>query len=202
MRCFLVVLSFVGLGATLAAVPASAQSTSEKSGASTDANSGEGFSLLRIAKVQNDLQLSEQQKVQILSLSMEMRNNRFNMKKKLAEILDPDQLNRLKQIRLQVEGPAGMNSHEVAMALGLTQEQRAGLRALQNQIRADLELLVQEVRGLTIDQRRAKFPEMVRKIQEIRKETTQQALELLTPKQQEMFEKMQGKKLSLDPPMP
>lgn len=210
----IVVFSLVWIGAMLAVVPASAQSKTkdsskeqekaapESGGRGMGQNTSEGFDLLRVAKVQSDLQLSEQQKVQILGLSMEMRNARFNMKKKLAEILDPRQLQRLKQIRLQVEGPAAMNSHEVAMDLGLTREQRMDLKILQNQIRVDITIIFQEVRGLTVDERRAKLPEIVRKIQQIRVEKTQQALDILTPKQRKEFEEMQGKKLDLAPPMP
>lgn len=216
MPRMLVVIFLVWTGAMLAVVSASAQSKTKnssggqkkaaasKSGSSRDIgqNSNEGFDLLRVAKVQRDLQLNEQQKVQILRLSMEMRKARFNMKKKLGEILDAQQLQRLKQIRLQVEGPAGINSHEVAMALGLTREQRMDLKALQGKIREDITIIFQEVRGLTVDERRAKIPEIVRKIQEIRVTTTQKALDLLTPKQREEFDAMQGKKLNLAPPMP
>ena len=207
-----VIFSLVLIGVTLVAVSACTQSkipsdepketaaSESGDGRSIGENSSEGFGLLRIPKVQNDLQLSEEQKVQILALSMEMRNTRFNMRKKLAAILMPEQIQRLKEIRLQVEGPAGMNTHEVAMALGLTRAQRMKLKALQDQIREDIEIIFQGVRGLTVDQRRTKIPEIVRKIQLIRIETTQEAIQMLTSRQREKYEEMQGKKLDLDPP--
>ena len=52
------------------------------------------------------------------------RGNGAEMDKKLQEILTADQYSRLKQIRLQVEGPRAMLRPEIAQKLGLTQDQR------------------------------------------------------------------------------
>ena len=94
-----------------------------------------GLRLLTNDRVQKDLHLTDEQRVQILTLSMEVRENRGKIGQRLAEILTPAQLRRLKQIRLQVEGPAALNTPDMVKALDLSPEQCAKLKALQDQVR-------------------------------------------------------------------
>ena len=57
---------------------------------------------------------------------------------KLAEILAADQLDRLRQIRLQVAGLAALRDAEVIEALGITEEQQAQIaRCSRSKIRPD-----------------------------------------------------------------
>jgi hypothetical protein len=177
--------------------PSDAQSEEAAYSSKGGRNSDLGFSLLRIPKVQDDLGLRQSQKVQILVLHMETQKNRFDMKEKLAEILDSRQLKRLKEIRLQVEGASAINSHEMAMALGLSREQRKELKDIQNQINQQITAAFQELQGLTADERQAKKPELVQRLENIRQETTAKALNVLTQDQRDQFDRMQGKKLNL-----
>jgi Spy/CpxP family protein refolding chaperone len=162
----------------------------------------EGFGLLRVQQVQRELKLTDEQKVQILALSMELRENRGNLSKKLSDILKPEQLQRLKEIRLQVEGPAALNSHEVAMKLGLNREQRTKLKAIQDEIRQAMQEAMQGLKDLTVDERREKMPELLEKMRRVRTETTEAALNVLTAEQKKDFEKLQGTKVDLGPPPP
>jgi Spy/CpxP family protein refolding chaperone len=194
-----VVLSSLLLGVSLATATAWAQSDSgSHRGGGGDA-SGEGFGLLRVERVQQNLHLTDEQKVQILALSMELRENRANLGKRIAEILTAEQMKRLKQIRLQVEGVAAINSHEVAMTLGLTKDQRKTLKALQEQIGKQVQEAVTELKGLTVDERKQKMPEFYAKVEAIRKNTTEQALAVLTSSQRKEFEEMQGEKIDFGP---
>ena len=180
-------------GILSAAVAVFAQSTDRRG----NENSDEGFGLLKVEQVQRDLHLTDEQKVQILALSMELRENRANLSKKIADILTPEQYKRLKQIRLQVEGPAAINSHEVAMKLGLTKEQRKSLKVLQEQIGQEARDIVASLQGLTADERNAKKIEIYTKIETLRARRTEDALAILTPAQRKEFEQMQGPKLDL-----
>ena len=178
--------------------------TATEPGAGRDAaDSGiAGLHLLTNSQVQKDLHLTDEQRVQILTLSMEVRENRGMIGQRLAEILTPAQLRRLKQICLQVEGPAGLNTPDMIKALNLSPEQCAKLKALQDQVREKVQELVDETKGLSTEERRAKMPEILAKLDQMRKDITEQAIEVLTPQQREKFEKMQGVKLNLDVPRP
>ncbi len=183
-------LAVVLAAALVLAIPVATQAADGESGS-------EGFSLLRVPKVQADLKMTEQQKVQVLALSMELRNPK-ELGKQLREILTPTQLQRLKQIRLQVEGPAAINSHETATALGLTREQRQKLKTIQQEVAERMRDIFRSMKDLTVDERRAKMPETLEKLQRFRTEATERALAVLTPEQRAKLDKMQGKKLNLD----
>jgi hypothetical protein len=156
-----------------------------------------GFGLLRIPEVQQDLGLTDAQKVQVLALSMEMRGGHGDAGKKLESALRPEQIRRLKQIRLQVDGPAGLLGSEVASALELSPEQIRQLKALQDHVRDTVRQAFQDTKDLTQEQRRAKMPELFEKLQQVRKETSDKALEVLTEKQRGKFDTMQGPKIDL-----
>jgi hypothetical protein len=166
-------------------------------GGSSVRNADQGFSLLQLPEVQEDLDLKQGQKVQVLFLAMEMQKTRLDVKKKLAEILNPRQLQRLKEIRLQVEGPAAISNYEVAAALDLTRDQRAKLETIQNKLASQMTEVIQELKGLTADEREAAKPEIKERLQYLREEFSRKALKVLNPEQLKKFEQMQGKKLKL-----
>jgi Spy/CpxP family protein refolding chaperone len=195
--------------AALSAASACAQSESPSSGRSRERTSGPsdaatgGLSLLQIDSVQRDLHLTDEQRVAILQLRMDMRQSAAsNVVKRLNEILTPEQTQRLKQIRLQVEGPAALNSPEVAQALKLTEAQRSKLTSLQNQFRMAVREVFESVRKLTSDERQARRNEIMERLDEARKETVAKSMAVLTPQQCEKLNEMQGKKIDLDAPPP
>jgi Spy/CpxP family protein refolding chaperone len=181
--------------------------------------------LLRLEQVQKELNLSDQQKEKLKGLGREARPERpadggdltpeerqqkldeFRKKarermekieKRLAEILKPEQLERLKQIRLQATGAAALADPQVVKALGITDDQRAKLKKLYDGAGEKRRELRGSMRDLSPDEREAKRAENQKKIRQIEKELMDKALEVLTPEQREKFEKMKGKKFDLD----
>ena len=55
---------------------------------------------------------------------------------------------------------------------------------------------------MSTEERQAMMPEILVKLEQMRKETTGRAIEVLTPQQREIFEKLQGAKINLDTPPP
>ena len=180
----LCVFSIAVLGVLLASFSAQAQ---------PPARAGRGMSmsmLLWSPQVQTELKLTDDQKAKVSALAGE-RGNAKETDKKVAEILQPEQLARLKQIHLQVAGVQGLNSPEVVKALTLTKDQRTKIKALQENVRAKM----RSMQGMSGEERMTKMTE-------IRKENMAKALEILTPAQREQFEKLQGAKFELDFPPP
>jgi Spy/CpxP family protein refolding chaperone len=184
---------------------------------------GMGANLMRLLRnqdVQNDLQLTTDQKDKLrdAAQSMGMGNMRDRMQelrdlapeerqtkmqelmkemqekteKQLAEILQPAQLDRLKEIRLQVMGGAALALPEVAKALNITDEQTEKLKAIQQQVQDKMREAVQD---LSQEERMAKMREIG---PQMRTEALAKVLEVLTPQQKEAFEKLKGKKIDID----
>ena len=142
--------------------------------------------LLRSPQVQTELKLTDDQKGKVGALAGE-RGSAKDAEPKIAEILKPEQLARLKQIHLQVAGVQGLNNPEVVKALALTDDQRSKIKALQDDARTKM----QGMQGMSREERMAKMLE-------IRKENMAKALEILTPPQKEQFTKLQGAKFEFD----
>ena len=183
---------------------------------------GGGFlGLLRNQDVQNDLQLTTDQKDKLRDAAQGMGNMRERMQglqdlpqeerrekmqeimkevqekteKQLAEILQPAQLQRLKEIRLQVIGAAALALPEVAKALDITAEQTEKLKAIQQDMQDKMREAMQGAADLSQEERREKMRTMM---QQGMKDAAAKALEILTPQQKEAFEKLKGKKLDID----
>lgn len=107
---------------------------------------------------------------------------------KLAEILLPHQIKRLKEIRIQQLGTAAVSDPEVAAALKLTDKQKADLEAAAT---ADREAMQQAFQrggggqGQNQDQARARF-------QELRTKAEQRVLDVLTADQKAELDKLKG----------
>ena len=200
-----IVLTASILGALSACTPPESsqrRGTGDGTGTGRGAGDGAGLHLLTNPLVEKDLHLSDSQRVQIRALNVEARENRGMIGQKVAEILTPPQLSRLKQIRLQVEGPAGLNTPETIKALDLSPGQCVQLSALEDQVRQRVQEIMAQTKGLSAEQRRAKFPEILVKLDQLRRETIERAIAVLTPQQHEKFEKMQGVKINMDAPPP
>lgn len=177
--------------------------------------------LLRVEKVQKELELVDDQKAKLREigekadarrrevfggpqgfqqLSQEERQARFaEMGKKLAalneetrkaieEVLLPHQLERLKQISLQIRGTQALSDPEVAKELGITKEQQDKFAQIREEaMKKSGELFTAGQRG-----------EMREKIDALRKETEEKLLAVLTAEQKEKFEKMKGPKFEID----
>jgi hypothetical protein len=119
----------------------------------------------------------------------------------IARELKPEQLARLQQIMLQLEGPClAAVDRNLQGELELTPEQE---RALNQACQARAHRMREAFRP---PQNPAEFCAALAanrvRIEQIRADADQQVMSLLTPKQTAVFARMTGKKLSLEPPKP
>ncbi len=104
----------------------------------------------------------------------------------LAVILDEAQLKRLNEINVQVQGTRALTDPEVAKTLKISEE-------LQKQITAKMDSLREESRQQMGDLFRSGDREAaMKKMQEMQKSHETQVVALLSPEQQQAFEKMKG----------
>jgi hypothetical protein len=171
---------------------------------------------LAIEPVQNELQLTDEQKASAQKMAddnrqamMDLRNSGASPeemgekiqerakenKKKVDELLKPEQRERLEQIALQIGGGAALSRPEIADKLGLSDEQKKKLQKLSEdaqQKRMDLFSA-----GPPSDPQ--EMQDRMQKVQKINDEQKASAMEILTAEQKDQFNKMQGKKFDFDP---
>ena len=140
---------------------------------------------------------ADERRAKMAELGNKARQQAEELRKEIEGVLVPHQVERIKQIALQVavrtRGAASviLDDREVQEALGLSEEQRGKLKAIRESMAEKLQKLFRE-RGEGDQQaRRDQF-------QSVRKEAEQQVLEVVTPEQKEKFEKMQGEKFDVD----
>jgi Spy/CpxP family protein refolding chaperone len=175
------------------------------------------FGLLSLAEVQKELRLTPEQFDRLAPLHKEMLRGAPKtpkeymsltpeeskvlaqkrdkaiayVREELPKILQPDQFERLKQIRLQVEGIGAFFDPGVRDALGMTEEQRTTLDAVRKETLRELD---QHFNSMTPGTPRSEF---MAKREQIREKGKRATLAVLTPQQKESFEKMQGRKMDL-----
>ena len=118
-------------------------------------------------------------------------------RKKVEAILTTAQIERLKQIRLQLAGAAVFANPDAAKAAGIpnvaktldiTQEQREKIHGLVEKLRGERG----NFRSLSQEERRTKMAEFREKMRKA-------VLEVLTPEQKTKLEKLEGEKIELKP---
>ena len=110
---------------------------------------------------------------------------------KLAEILLPHQIERLKEIRLQLQGTSALQTPEIAAQLNLTDQQKTDVAETSRTIQ-------QEMFGKMRDLFRSGDQESMReKMGEMRNEANAKVMALLTDEQQQQFEEMKGEKFEM-----
>ncbi|MDT7972332.1 MAG: hypothetical protein RRB24_05830 [Armatimonadota bacterium] len=159
--------------------------------------------LLRSPQVQQELKLTDQQKQQLEQLGEQWREKmrglrdlppeerrqkgegmRAEVEKQLATILNEQQMKRLKQIALQVEGYAALERPEIADQVGLTKEQRQKIRDILRQAGEKRREAFQQGQG----DRQAAFQRM----REIRQWVDGEIEKLLTPEQKKKWQELIG----------
>jgi Spy/CpxP family protein refolding chaperone len=210
------------VGAMLVAVAAQAQAQRGGGGRGGMGMMGGGpagmLMLLRVQDVQDDLQLTADQKDKLQEmgqggrgmmqgmqdLSPEERRTKMaemqeKTKKQLADILKPAQVKRLDEISLQFAEAMGgtiavIRNPELAKTLAITAAQEEKIKALEETLAAKRTEMFQGMRDLSQDERTAKQAEMQKEV----KKVSDQVLEILTPQQRETLVKAKGKKLDVD----
>jgi Spy/CpxP family protein refolding chaperone len=159
--------------------------------------------LLRNQQVQQELKLTDQQKQQLEQLGEQWREKmrglrdlppeerrqkvqgmRAEVEKQLSQILNEQQMKRLKQIALQVEGYAALERPEIADQVGLTKEQRQKIRDILRQAGEKRREAFQQGQG----DRQAAFQRM----REIRQWVDGEIEKLLTAEQKKKWQELVG----------
>jgi hypothetical protein len=127
----------------------------------------------------NQLQQAERQQ--------KNREVRQNLQTKLEKALKEEQLKRLNQIDLQQKGALVLNTRETADKVGVTNEQRPKIRALNMELTQTTTKLRQEFKG----------KELQDKIAQARAEASAKVVELLTDEQKKSWQALVGEPFDL-----
>lgn len=207
MRILYVLLLAVAVSA-VAAPDAWAQRGQGRGGRGFGGPGGPGrnsFGLLTQKSVQDELKLSDDQ-VKKVDEHMEKQRGGFAALRDLgdderqqkmeerdkanqaaiAEILNPDQLKRFKQISLQQRGAQAFGDPEIAQALNLTSEQKDRIKAIQDAGLAEMRELFQA--GDAGGDRQ----ELQKKGMDLRNASNEKAQAVLTTEQQAKWKEMTG----------
>lgn len=118
-----------------------------------------------------------------------------NTEEKLGKILDSKQMLRLKQLRLQQEGPAALARGEVASQIELNQEQQEKILKIQEEARGEAGGAT-NFRELSEEKRR----ELFAKFRERREKARADTLGVLTPEQKQKWTELQGPEFKFPEP--
>ena len=97
----------------------------------------------------------------------------------------------MQEIWLQVNGAYGLEKKEIADAIGISDDQKEKLAQIQRINSEDRRDARKELTGSTAQKRNAKMAELHRQAEK-------RILQILTVEQRKQFEKMQGKKITID----
>lgn len=112
---------------------------------------------------------------------------------KINEVLLPDQRERLKELAIQAQGTGALFNSDTAEALKLTDDQKKKLETIREESATKMRELFSGGRGQGGPNEEART-----KMAEIRKESGDKSLAVLTTEQAAQFEKMKGEKSSID----
>ena len=121
----------------------------------------------------------EERRAKVKEMRPKLQARGEETEKKIEAILTTAQLARLKEIRLQVAGPAALADPDVLKALNLTDEQKEKIKKLRQQI-TDLR---KEAGKLSREERRQKMAELMEKMQKLREKVLADIVAVLTPEQ-------------------
>lgn len=114
---------------------------------------------------------------------------------KLAAILLPHQLDRLKEIHLQTRGTAALRDADVAGKLGITDEQKTQLSAVADEMQNEMRAAFQSLRDSG-----GGFEGMREKMTEMRTKSDEKALAVLNDEQKKAFAEMKGEPFEMPRP--
>lgn len=204
-RFLFVSLSVVLLGALAAGQAFAADDPPANPPARGTGGGRGGFNLFANETVQKDLALTDEQKESIKKISDDFRSSlsglsredrrskmpelRKAMDEKIGAVLNDKQKGRLKEIRLQIQGPAALATKEVAEAVKLTDDQVSKINDLTKSLADARREAYQGGGGRNADARE--------KLAKLRTETNEKILAVLNSDQKASFEKLQGAKIDL-----
>jgi hypothetical protein len=116
------------------------------------------------------------------------------VEKRIAEILKPEQFQRLKQIELQQQGVRVLMREDMIQALGITDEQQSKLQGMAEQFGRKSRELYGGSREMTPDERVG----LRKKIDELQRQSEQDAMAVLSDEQKATLKQMMGEPFDLD----
>jgi len=177
---------------------------------------GGGTQLLTNKSVQDELKVTEDQTSKLTTFAEEMqgkqreafqgfqdlspderrtkmaevtRTMQADLKKGLAEILKPEQVKRFEQIQIQQMGASAFAMPRVVEALKITDEQKTKFQDINQAMMTQMGELRQQIQ----DDREG----TMKKIADLRKETTEKAMAVLTAEQKTSYKELTGKPFTL-----
>ena len=131
----------------------------------------------------------EERRTKMEGMRKEMEEEAAKTQKKVEGILLPKQLERIKQIQLQVQGAMALANAEVAKALALTDDQQAKIKTINDDSRNAMRDMFSGG-GPPSDEDREKLQKSIR-------DTETKLMDVLTAEQKEKLEKMKGPKFDI-----
>jgi Spy/CpxP family protein refolding chaperone len=203
------VTALVATGLVLSLAAASASAQEKCSGCSAAHRHGPPALLLLSRKaVRDDLKLTDEQNQRVRAALVKQitafidatdlpkaeREQKLTELRKqghriVAEILTPEQLTRLRQIRLQVQGPRAVLNPKTAEKLGITSEQREKIIGTFKGAKKDFVALFEGG---------ANREDIGAKLVELRRQLTEQTLSVLTEDQRARWKELTGEPISGD----
>lgn len=145
---------------------------------------------VRSPAVQDRLKLSPEQKKEIERVTGR-DFQRQQTEDAIKKVLTAEQKTLLKQVLLQREGPTALDSPEIAQELKLTGEQRAAIQKVMDERRKQLMSVGDQLRDRTLD-----FQKSTKETNQIKRESNERLLAVLTEQQRQAWKSMIG------PPLP
>ncbi|MEW4567122.1 Spy/CpxP family protein refolding chaperone [Tautonia sp. JC769] len=138
----------------------------------------------------------------LADLGPEARRDRFeemtrtldeSAQERLQEVLEPEQMTRLRQIQLQLQGVQAFANPRVKESLKLDDEQQSKLSELIEAYRSETQSLMADAREA--DQR----GQVMRDLMELRRETLDKAMSILTDEQKSSWDELTGETFQMGP---
>jgi len=137
--------------------------------------------LLRRADVRKELKLTDEQLERVPDAVL----------KALAEVLNPEQMKRLRQIDLQVKGYRALKDSKVQMALKMSAGQKDSLTTILDDSDKEIKELRKEAQG-------GNFQGMREKLTTLQKETKEKALGILNADQKKTWQELTGEEFKME----
>jgi hypothetical protein len=132
----------------------------------------------------NSLAESGQEREQ--KLNEHRKNAKEKLAKRLKEVLQPEQLTRLRQVNFQQEGGFALGEEDVQKDLKISQEERQKFKAILRDLQKKVEALTKEAQsGINSDQ-------FVPNLEKLRKEHAKKLEAVLTDDQKKQWKELQG----------
>ena len=130
----------------------------------------------------------EERQTKMTEMRKEMQEEAAKTQKKVEGILLPKQLERIKQIQLQLQGVMALANPEVAKELGLTDDQKAKIKSINEEAMKARREMFAGGRPSAEDRE---------KMTKAREENETKLMDVLTADQKEKLEKMKGEKFDV-----